>query len=141
MKLKLFVALTLIMGVSVSDLISDINIIAAAPARKTAPKSKYTRYTGTVGDYKVTMFLDNNGNGYYYYGNGSRGKLKLRGKLLERGARMCNYKLYEYNDAGQQTAVWEVSIGLMWVGEGQYIQCITGEMTTNGRVYEVWLDA
>ena len=107
--------------------------------RRTVTSSKYKKYTGKIGKAKVTVFLNDACNGYYYYGNGSKGKLTLRGKYIEPGgSRNARYHLYEYNAAGKQTAVWDVYIGYMWVDVGQYEPHIEGEMTTSSGIsYDV----
>lgn len=143
MKLKFLSSLVLMLALPATGLITDSAAYAASSpkktVRKTANNSRYAKYTGTVGKYKVTVFLDEDNNGYYYYGNGSKGKLSLRGVYEGYGGgNYGHYYLYEYNKAGQQTAVWDVYIGVIWDGTA-YITNISGTMTTNGRTYDVEL--
>lgn len=110
--------------------------------RTTASRSKkYSRYKGTVGKYKVTMFLDDNYNGYYYYGNGSKGKLTLKGRPTNEpcGAACMGLYLYEYDSKGNCTATWDVALNGMTVSPGQRVWGVFGEMTTGNNTYEVEL--
>lgn len=144
-KLRIVVAMAALMALPFAESLGDFGQECQAKQRTSGAKpssnsSRYTKYTGTVGNKKVTVFLDSGANGYYYYGNGSRGKLTLRGKYVGNGgAHASHYYLYEYNSGGQQTAVWDVNIGTTWVGAGQYVKSVTGEMTANGKTYDVEL--
>lgn len=139
-------------------LLIALALLAPAPAATTADaakkktrrssstrstSSKYDKYSGTVGKYKVTMFLDNNYNGYYYYGNGSKGKLTIKGYPTGEmcGAACIALILKEYDSKGKVTATWDVYISGMTVSPGYRVWGMTGEMTTSaGRTYDVNLD-
>lgn len=111
--------------------------------KKSSSSKRYDKYTGTVGKYRVTMYInmDNSGNvsGYYYYGNGSRGKLQLRGYTGDPcGAACVTIYMTEYS-GGKETGTWEVYLSGMSVSPGVRAWGMTGEMTTGGRTYEVSL--
>lgn len=131
MKRITFILPLLLMSVISTGIISD-NAAYAAPAKKTtrkttARKSNYTKYTGSVGKYKVTAFFDDHGNGYYYYGNGSKGKLTLKGAFYD--------TIYAYNSKGEITATWEIGFG---TGSLRFV--LTGTMTTSaGKTFDVEL--
>lgn len=134
---KFLLSFCLVLGIGLTDLGFNYSVCMAAPKRKTSKttkttsqSSRYTKLTGTVGKYKVTVFLDSDMNGYYYYGNGSKGKLTLKGEWQGAAAQAMNYLLYEYNSSGECTAVWDI-----WYGR----YGVDGEMTTNGKTYPVSL--
>ena len=141
MKAKFILVCAILLGTAATDITFDNTACMAASKKTTTKKSRYDRFKGTVGKYKVTMFLDSTMNGYYYYGNGAKGKLTIKGELIGCGAHDANYTLYEYNSAGQCTGVWDVNIGNEWLGPGKYLYRVGGEMTTaDGRTYNVYLE-
>lgn len=136
----------LLMSIMSTGIIGDNSPFTASSKKTTrktvTKKSRYTKYTGTIGNYKVTVFLDSDANGYYYYGNGSNGKLTLRGvpEPSMNAAALGFYHIYEYNAKGERTAIWDVYIGSMAISPNERVKTVDGDMTTSdGRTYPVSL--
>lgn len=112
--------------------------------KSSSTKSQYTRYTGTIGKYKATVFLKRVNDsdvveGYYYYGNGAKGNLKLRGHYGDAcGAACVSLSMTEYDSKGNATGYWNVDNVGMTTNPGERVWCIMGTMTTAaGKTYEV----